>query len=120
MQSDIFDFGFDTKAQSATDSNFEVKKNGVERWRENAETVMVMNSLIPDSKSRENFLSNGIQHIYKLGYQRVMAKFVKHAKCENSLKKAIRQLRKLEILGNKGLKKIAVQEPNGVRALTRN
>ena len=45
----IFDFGFDTKAQSAANSDLGVKKS-VERWHRNAKTMKAIENLIPDSK----------------------------------------------------------------------
>ncbi len=64
-------------------------ENGVKTWHRHAKTVQVMENRIPDSERRQNFLSGGIQHIYRVSYQCFILKFKYHVKCKNFWKKSV-------------------------------
>ena len=63
--------------------------NGVKRWHRHAKTVTVRENRIPDSERGQNFLSGGIQHIYRVTSQCFILKFKYHVKCKNFQKKSV-------------------------------
>ncbi len=62
---------------------------GVKRCHRHAKTVTVIENWIPDSERRQNFLSGGIQYIYRVSYQCFILKFKYHVKCKNFQKKSV-------------------------------
>ena len=63
--------------------------NGVKRCHRHAKTVTVIENWIPDSERGQNFLSGGIQYIYRVSYQCFILKFKYHVKCKNFQKKSV-------------------------------
>ena len=63
--------------------------NGVKRWHRHAKMVTVIENRMPDSERGQNFLSGGIQHIYRVTSQCFILKFKYHVKCKNFQKKSV-------------------------------